>query len=57
MALLLLRVINVKVDGGTATVVVKRQFQGEVIRLTMISTHYRQPLNWTRITSMKVKKH
>ena len=23
-------------------------YQGEVLRLTLLSAHYRQPLNWTR---------
>ena len=25
-----------------------KEFKGEVLRLTLISAHYRQPLNWTR---------
>jgi len=25
-----------------------REFKGEVLRLTLVSAHYRQPLNWTR---------
>ena len=26
----------------------KKQFSGEVLRLTLLSAHYRQPLNWTK---------
>jgi len=26
----------------------KNQFSGEVLRLTLLSAHYRQPLNWTK---------
>ena len=28
----------------------KKQYRGEVLRLTLLSAHYRQPLNWTDST-------
>ena len=34
----------------------KQKYQGEVIRLAMISTHYRQPLNWTENNLIECKK-
>ena len=46
-----------KSDGNFVTVnELKDSFQGEVIRLTMISTHYRQPLNWTKDNLNESKK-
>ena len=46
-----------KSDGNFVTVnELKDSFQGEVIRRTMISTHYRQPLNWTKDNLNESKK-
>ena len=46
-----------KSDGNFVTVnELKDNFQGEVIRLAMISTHYRQPLNWTIANLEESKK-
>jgi cysteinyl-tRNA synthetase len=45
-----------KSEGNFVTVnQLKENYQGEVIRLTMILTHYRQPLNWT-IDNLKESK-
>ena len=47
-----------KSDGNFVTVnELKEKYQGEVIRLTMILTHYRQPLNWTNDNLQESKKH
>ena len=46
-----------KSDGNFVTVnELKEKYQGEVIRLTMILTHYRQPLNWTNDNLQESKK-
>ena len=46
-----------KSDGNFVTVnQLKQKYQGEVIRLAMISTHYRQPLNWTENNLTECKK-
>ena len=46
-----------KSDGNFVTVnQLKQKYQGEVIRLAMISTHYRQPLNWTENNLIECKK-
>ncbi len=46
-----------KSDGNFVTVnELKEKYQGEVIRLTMILTHYRQPLNWTSDNLQESKK-
>ena len=46
-----------KSEGNFVTVnQLKQKYQGEVIRLAMISTHYRQPLNWTENNLTKCKK-
>ena len=46
-----------KSEGNFITIhQLKRKFQGEVIRLAMIMTHYRQPLNWTEDTLSEAKK-
>ena len=37
-----------KSDGNFITVnELKNKYHGEVIRLAMLMTHYRQPINWT----------
>ena len=46
-----------KSEGNFVTVnQLKQKYQGEVIRLAMISTHYRQPLNWTENNLTECKK-
>ncbi len=46
-----------KSEGNFVTVNQLRQkYQGEVIRLAMISTHYRQPLNWTENNLIECRK-
>ena len=46
-----------KSEGNFVTVnQLKQKYQGEVIRLAMISTHYRQPLNWTENNLIECKK-
>ena len=46
-----------KSDGNFVTVnELKEKYQGEVIRFTMILTHYRQPLNWTNDNLQESKK-
>ncbi len=46
-----------KSDGNFVTVnQLKDRYQGEVIRLTMMLTHYRQPLNWTEENLKESKK-
>ena len=46
-----------KSDGNFVTVnELKEKYLGEVIRLTMILTHYRQPLNWTNDNLQESKK-
>ena len=46
-----------KSEGNFVTVnELKEKYQGEVIRLTMILTHYRQPLNWTNDNLQESKK-
>jgi cysteinyl-tRNA synthetase len=46
-----------KSEGNFVTVnQLKENYQGEVIRLTMILTHYRQPLNWTTDNLKESKK-
>ena len=46
-----------KSDGNFVTVnELKDKYQGEVIRFTMILTHYRQPLNWTNDNLQESKK-
>ena len=46
-----------KSDGNFVTVnELKEKYQGEVIRFTMILTHYRQPLNWTNDNLQETKK-
>ena len=46
-----------KSEGNFITIhQLKRKYQGEVIRLAMIMTHYRQPLNWTEETLLEAKK-
>ena len=46
-----------KSDGNFVTInQLKGKYQGEVIRLAMIMTHYRQPLNWTEDTLSEAKK-
>ena len=46
-----------KSDGNFVTVnELKEKYQGEVIRLTMILAHYRQPLNWTNDNLQESKK-
>ena len=46
-----------KSEGNFVTVnQLKQKYQGEVIRLAMISTHYRQPLNWTEKNLIECKK-
>jgi len=46
-----------KSEGNFVTVnQLKDRYQGEVIRLTMMLTHYRQPLNWTEENLKESKK-
>ena len=46
-----------KSDGNFITVnELKDRYHGEVIRLAMLMTHYRQPLNWTENTLLESKK-
>ena len=46
-----------KSEGNFVTVnQLKDTYQGEVIRLTMMLTHYRQPLNWTEENLKESKK-
>ena len=46
-----------KSEGNFVTVnQLKGSYQGEVIRLTMMLTHYRQPLNWTEENLKESKK-
>ena len=46
-----------KSEGNFVTVnQLKQKYQGEVIRLAMIFTHYRQPLNWTENNLIECKK-
>ena len=46
-----------KSDGNFVTInQLKGKYQGEVIRLAMIMTHYRQPLNWMEDTLNEAKK-
>ena len=46
-----------KSEGNFVTVnQLKQKYQGEVIRLAMISTHYRQPINWTENNLIECKK-
>ena len=46
-----------KSEGNFITInQLKDRYQGEVIRLTMMLTHYRQPLNWTEENLKESKK-
>jgi len=46
-----------KSDGNFTTVnELKDRYHGEVIRLAMLMTHYRQPLNWTENSLLESKK-
>ena len=46
-----------KSDGNFITVnELKDRYHGEVIRLAMLMTHYRQPLNWTENSLIESKK-
>ena len=46
-----------KSDGNFITVnELKDRYHGEVIRLAMLMTHYRQPLNWTENSLLESKK-
>ena len=46
-----------KSEGNFVTInQLKDRYQGEVIRLTMMLTHYRQPLNWTEENLKESKK-
>ena len=46
-----------KSDGNFITVnELKDRYHGEVIRLAMLMTHYRQPLNWTENNLLESKK-
>lgn len=46
-----------KSDGNFITVnELKNKYHGEVIRLAMLMTHYRQPINWTENSLLESKK-
>ena len=46
-----------KSEGNFVTInLLRNRYQGEVIRLTMMLTHYRQPLNWTEGNLEESKK-